>query len=351
MASKSSYLKSKTKSRGEDVELVPVRSNVFYGIQTKVIDEQKSNIERKITVVPNITFYDNFTKALIDFSDYLNNPESSSVKPFFDLLINGLNFTITNSTWANPSVDKTTFDLSGTYKFLKIVDNIVFAEVVSINSYSSKITRYDKEFFEQLPTIQLSITVTPTKKETKSYIFNYLGKNSKNSFSFLGMKVGDYVQIQNQVQKYKIDSYEIDAEGKETVIVFGELSNSNFVGTPLLITLNQKNINKIQLTYDNNTLGKCELTTNNSIVECIDNHTELQSKLREDNFNNIKSIFYPNQFCVGLLTDFEVNQTTNVIQSLTQENLRLKNQLIKPTQSTIDSSLLSSRNLLKTLFQ
>ena len=154
MASKSSYLKSKTKSRGEDVELVPVRSNVFYGIQTKVIDEQKSNIERKITVVPNITFYDNFTKALIDFSDYLNNPDSSSVKPFFDLLINGLNFTITNSTWVNPSVDKTTFDLSGTYKFLKIVDNIVFAEVVSINSYSSKITRYDKEFFDRMEDIE-----------------------------------------------------------------------------------------------------------------------------------------------------------------------------------------------------
>jgi hypothetical protein len=351
MASKSSYLKSKTKSRGEDVELVPVRSNVFYGIQTKIFDEQKTNIERKIIVVPNITFYDNFTKALIDFSDYLNNPQSSDVKPFFDLLINGLNFSISNATWVNPTIDKTTFNLSGTYKFLKIVDNIIFTEVVSINSYSSKITRYDKEFFEQLPTVQLSTTVVPNKKETKSYIFNYLGKNSKNSFSFLGMKIGDYLQIQNKDEKYKIDSYEIDAEGKETLVVFGDLSNLNFVGTPLLITLNQKNINKIQLTYDNNTLGKCELTTNNSIIECIDNHTELQSKLREDNFNNIKSNFYPNQFCVGLLSDFEVTQTTNVIESLTQENIRLKSQLTTPISVTTDSSLLSSKNLLRRLFQ
>ena len=56
MASRSSYLKSKNKSRGEDVELVPVRSNVFYGIQTKQFDVQKTNTERKITVIPNITF-------------------------------------------------------------------------------------------------------------------------------------------------------------------------------------------------------------------------------------------------------------------------------------------------------
>ena len=351
MASRSSYLKSKTKSRGEDVELVPVRSNVFYGIQTKQFDVQKTTTERKITVIPNITFYDNYTKAFIDFSDYLNNPEVSDVKPFFDLLINGLNFTVSNATWINPTIDKTTFDLNGTYKFIKIVDKIVFVEVVSINSYSSKITRYDKEFFDQLPTIQFTTTITPNKKEIKSYIFNYLGKNSKNSFSYLGLKPNDYIQFQNEQEKYKIDSYQIDAEGKETIIVDGELTESNFIGTPILLTLNQKNINKIQLNYDNNILGKCELTKNNAIVECIDNHTELQSKLREDTFNNIKSNFYPNQFCVGLLSDVDIKETTNVIQSLSQENTRLKNQITKPLSSTIDSSLLLRTNLINTLFK
>lgn len=345
MASRSSYLKSKVKSRGEDVELVPVRSNVFYGIQTKIVDDQKNNIERKIVIIPNITFYDNFTKAIIDFSDYLNNPSASDVKPFFDLLINGLNFTISNATWTNPSVDKTTFDLTGTYKFTKIVDNIVFVEVVSIESYSSKITRYDKEFFEQLPTIQFSTTITPTKKETKSFVFNYLGKNSKNSFSYLGLKIGDYIQIQNQDLKYKIETYEIDAEGKETLVVVGELPVVNNIGNPILITLNQKNINKIQLNFDNTILGKCELVTNNAITECIDNHTELQSKLREDTFNNVKSNFYPNQFCVTFQRSNQILETQNLISSLLNRTTAQRN-----TVTISDSSILSRTNLINTLF-
>jgi len=345
MASRSSYLKSKNKSRGEDVELVPVRSNVFYGIQTKQFDVQKTNTERKITVIPNITFYDNFTKAFIDFSDYLNNPEASDIKPFFDLLINGLNFTVSNATWVNPTIDKTTFDLNGTYKFIKIVDKIVFVEVVSINSYSSKITRYDKEFFDQLPTIQFSTTITPDKKEIKSYIFNYLGKNSKNSFSYLGLKPNDYIQFQNEKEKYKIDSYQIDTEGKETIIVDGKLTESNFIGTPILLTLNQKNINKIQLTYDNNILGKCELVTNNAITECLDNHTELQAKLREDLFNNIKVNFYPNEFCVTFQRSNQILETQNLINSLKNRNAT------RNTELTIsDSSILSRPNLINTLF-
>ena len=93
----------------------------------------------------------------------------------------------------------------------------------------------------------------------------------------------------------------------------GELSESDFVGTPILLTLNQKNINKIQLTYDNNLLGKCELVTNNAITECLDNHTELQAKLREDLFNNIKVNFYPNEFCVTFQRSNQILETQNLI--------------------------------------
>jgi len=315
MASRSSYLKSKNKSRGEDVEFVPVRSNVFYGIQTRVIDEQKSSSERNIKISPNITFYDNYTKAFIDFSDYLNNPLTSDVKSFFDLLINGLNFTISEAIWLNPVVDKKSFNLGGTYKFIKFVDNIVFTEVVSIDSYSTKITRYDKSNFDSTPNIQFITTITPTKKETRSYIFNFLGKNSKSSFAYIGLQKGDYLQIQNNDQKYKVESYSIDSEGKETLVVLGELPTENNIGTPILFTLYVKNFNKIQLNYDNNILGKCELNKNNTSLICISNHTELQSKLRENSFELITSTFFPNQFC-------ETVQSTP-----TEETLR--NEIIK----------------------
>ena len=351
MASRSSYNKSKRRSRGEDVELVPVRSNIFYGIKTKIFDEQKTNTERKIVVVPNITYYNNYTKAFIDFSDYLNNPKTSDVKSFFALLINGLNFTISNALWTNPLIDKASYVLNGTYKFTKIVDNIVFVDVVSIESYSTKITRYDKEFFEQLPTIQFSTTITPDKKETKSYIFNYLGKNSKNSFAYLGLQVGDYIQLQNKDIKYKIETYEIDAEGKETLVVYGQLTDEDNVGNPFLLTLNQLNKNKIQLNYNNEILGKCEIVVSSSIVNCVDNHTELQSKLREDTFTGITTRFVAGEFCVVLATEFDSNKDKNLISTLVEENFNLKNQNIKNrTINTQDTNLLSRTNLISTLF-
>ncbi|MFZ9377060.1 MAG: hypothetical protein ACO25K_08045, partial [Candidatus Fonsibacter ubiquis] len=276
----------------------------------------------------------------------------NNVKPFFDLLISGINFTITNGEWLNPTVDKLTYDLSGTYKFTKIVDGIVFAEVISIESISSSIVRYDKEYFQQIPIISFTTITVPQNVEVKSYILNIMGKNSKNSFSYLGARKGDYLQIQDNQIKYKIDSVTIDAEGKEVIVVFGELNNNNFIGTPILITLNQPNLDKIQINYDNQELGKCEISQSNSVIECIDNHTLLQSKLREDNFNNITTKFYPGEFCSFLSTSQELQDTQKIIEVLKKnyEISQVTNTQINQTMTNLDSNLLSRTNLLNNLF-
>jgi hypothetical protein len=350
MASRSSYIKSKKRVRGENAELVPVRSNVFYGLQTKLVDQQKTSIERDIIVTPNITFYDNYTKAFIDFSDYLNNPDKSNIKPFFDLLTKESTFTMSNGTWLNPVVDKLTYDLSGTYKFSKIVDGIVFVEVISLETYSTTITRYDKKYFAETPIISFTTTVLPDKTEVKSYINNFLGQNSKNSFAYLGIRKGDYLQIQNTDIRYKVDSISIDAEGKETVVVFGDLGINDFIGTPILITLQQINTDKKQINYDNTILGKCELTQNSAIIECLDNHTLLQSKLREDTFNGITSRFVAGEYCTKLMTNTELVNSQAIVNKLKAENLVLTNIKTQPTATTTNSSLFSSTNLITNLF-
>ena len=297
MSSKASYTKNVKKTVVQETELVPVRSTVLYGLEIKKVDEKKKSSERNITVVPNITFYDSYTKAIIDFSDYKNNPEKSNVKDFFDLITPGFNFTITNATWKNASVDKLTFNLNGTYKFTKIVDSIVFVEVVSVTKITEKITRYDKESFLELPIFELPTVISKIKKQVKTYLINSLGKNTKNSFSYIGVYNGDYIQIQNNKQKYKISSIEQDIEGKEILTVEGEILNSSTIGTPFLLTLFQENNNKIDINkFNNDILGNTLLKIDNNSF-CIDSTTELQAKLRENSKKNITSIFTPNKFC------------------------------------------------------
>jgi len=245
MSSKSSYSKTSKKTIVQDTELVPVRSNIFYGIETKKIVEKKKTSERNLSVTPNITLYDSNTKAMIDFSDNKNNPDKSDVKSFFDLISPGFNFTLSNASWKNLSSAKDTLDLSGTYTFVKIVDSIVFATLGSGQKISTKITRYDKEYFLNLPVFEFSSIITKNKKEVKSYVINSLGKNTKSSFYYLGIVAGDYIQLQNNKQKYKIDSIDVDSEGKEILVIDGEVTEASNIGTPILVTLFQENKNKI----------------------------------------------------------------------------------------------------------
>lgn len=352
MASRSSYTGHKRLSRGEDAELVAVRSNVLYGIETKKINEQKTTLRREIFVVPNITFYDNYTKIFIDFSDYMNNKERSNIKDFIDLLVRDNSFTILNARWNNRSIDEKTYDLSGTYKFIKIVDDIIFAEVTAVESYSTDMIRYDKEYFLELPVIEFTNSTDKGKKITKSYIFNHLGKNSKNSFSYLGARVGDYIQLQNIKEKFLIESLSTDNEGKETIVVVGDLVNSSSIGTPTLVTLHQKNTNKIKLDYDNNDVGKCEIIQNGAVIECVDNHTLLQSKLREDSFNNIVTEFKIGEFCTRVVEPATEQSLQKIIPSLTNQITSMKASAVSNTLklSSANSSLLSKSALIARTF-
>jgi len=346
MTSRSSYITNKQRPRGDNNELVQVRSNVFYGIETQQINEQENTEKREITTVPNIIFYDNYTKVMIDFSDYENNQDNNDIKALFKLLESYQSFTINGAKWKNSQISQNTFDLSGTFVFTSIKENIIFANITSITSYTSNITRYDKEFFIVYPNFEISNLKNSSEKITKSYIFNYLGKNSKNSFSYLGLIAGDYIEIQNYKNKFEILNIQIDTEGKETITVNGILNNENNVGIPILITGFQKNNNKIIPNFNSTTTGKCELFQNNVMIQCIDNQTELQSKLRENKNSGITSVFYPNEFCNFIIPDIDAETPKPFIDQLKSqiESLRIRNTQISVNSNNIP---LSTRSLIR----
>jgi len=345
MSSKSSYSKTVKRTTVQETELVPVRSNIFYGLETKKVDEKKKSSERNIAIVPNILFYDSYTKAMIDFSDYKNNKEKSNIKDFFDLITPGFNFTITNGTWKNVSVDKLTFDLSGTYKLVKIVDSIVFVEIVSLNKVTETITRYDKESFLELPIFELPTVISKTKKEIKSYLINSLGKTTKSSFSYMGIYAGDYLQIQNNDKKFKIISIEEDTEGKEVITVEGEVGVSSNIGTPILVTLFQENYNKIDTNkFNNEVLGTTTVSIDFSSF-CLDNTTELQAKLRENTLKKTTTAFTANVFCSPV-----VSITSQQFFNRVREVANTQSVIAQSTESTAQFTTLSTRAALNKLY-
>ena len=321
MTSRASYNKRYLRTRDKDLVLVQTRSNIFYGIEIKKLDEQKTSVVRNITVTPSIIFHTNFTKAFIDYSDYSNNKEKNEIAKFFDIIPVDSNFTLTQGSWVNNLLSKTTYSLNGTYKFSKIVDDIIFVDVVSVTSYSTDILRYDKEFFTDTPVIEFSTTIDKNKKETKTLIINHFGKNSKNSFAYLGIEAGDYIQLQNKKDKYKIDSLIVDDEGKELLTVIGNLDTVDLRNTATLIIIFQENKSNTDTTVDNTKLGKCETFNGNVVVSCTSNSTKLQCDLRKDTSNNLSTSFKENYSC-------DLNSIQNIAQTLksikNQETFRLE---------------------------
>lgn len=352
MSSRSSYNTNRYRNRGENNELIPVRNGIFYGIETVMVDEQKNTLKREILTIPNVTFYSNYTKMMIDFSDYQNNPDKNKIDNFFALMKYGETFTINNASWKNIDISENTYDLSGTFIFEKIVDDIIFGSVTSVSSYSTKINRYDKEYFRELPYIEISTTTKKNEINKKTRILNHLGKSSKNSFSYLGIRIGDYIELYENKKKYLVESYAEDVEGKEIVVVAGEMIEENKVGTPVLVVLHQQNINKNNLNYDNKILGKCEIVVNGSIVECINNHTELQAKLRENKTQNLTTTFTASEYCDIAIPQQDIVDVTSAITAISTQIARTNviRESIQTTKlSTIDTSLMSRINLLNNL--
>ena len=105
-----------------------------------------------------------------------------------------------------------------------------------------------------------------------------------------------------------------------------------------------------QIDYDNTVLGKCELSQNGTIIECLDNHTLLQAKLREDTFNNISSIFTAGEFCIKLDSHSTLVNTQAIVNKLKAENLILTTIKTQPQAINTNSTLFSSTNLINNLF-
>jgi hypothetical protein len=309
MISKSNISKQNNRPQGQGKDFISVRSGSFYGlkIQKKILEA--SSYKRGIVASPNFYFYDNDTKVMIDFSDYKNSTTDEQIKEFFTLNLTGQTFTVEQSEWVNTELFKNKISLNGTYTINVFQNNILFANVVDVEEFETNIKRYDKKYFVDVP--NFTILVNTTQDDIPiSHIVNHLGKNSKNSFSYLGANIGDYVSLSISSKKFEIIDIFIDEEGKEIVEVLGDLSTQDLTTSLTNVVIYIKNQNFTNITdFDNVITGKCNVTKS-GVAFCYDNQTELQCECRKNKNLNEISTFTKGIYCPDV--DVVVKRTTPI---------------------------------------
>ena len=296
-------------------KLVLVRSGAFYGLLTERTKTEKISINRGITSTPNFVFYLNNTKCFIDYTNQTNPDIEKILDLFFDQISNGTNFEIFNGTYSDPS-SLLTSNLSGIYTFRNYSKGIIEADVVSGQTFNANINRYDKTKFDDIP--YFKVTSIGNSSDVYTTIKNRLGKNTKNSFNYLGVKVNDYVKLTGYDKPYKVIEVDIDSDGNEYIVLNADLpieDNTSKI-TAVEVYISTTESFSVEPDLSETQVGACSEYQNGILLSCTNNHTLSQCRFRANSANNIITEIALGTFCRTLETDTAVQKTVteNLVQ-------------------------------------
>lgn len=290
-------------------KLVLVRTGVLYGLSFEKVKQESSTFNSGITSIPTLLFVNNNTQCFFDFTNQTNKEIESKIENFFNKVAPLTTFNISNAYYYNTNTEERA-DLSGQYVFTEYFNGIVKANVTSVVSFSQGVTRYDKKFFEEIPLIKVNSLISTETKDI-TIIRNLFGANTKNSFNYLGLQVGDFISLSEAENKYEVIEILIDPNGIETIKIKGTIDVANLVDTKVLINVyirytdqysTEPNINETQL-------GACVQTQNGVIIKCMENHTVSQCRFRSSFNDQIDSTISFDSFCATPETDTAVEKT------------------------------------------
>lgn len=326
--------KPTTTSRQKDSreKYILVREDLFYGLVIENGKTNKISIDRGITSTPTFIFHTANTKCLIDFCAPTNPAVQIAADEYFNQFVYGTTFYVYNAYYLDTNTNNSA-DLSGQYIFRSYYQGIVEADVTSVTSLNSNVTRYDRTKFEEIPYI-VPNTIN-TEELQVSVIKNKFGKNTKNSFYYLGAKVGDYIRLTDITSHLQILEINVDSDGTEYITVDRVLDESDMTNkktkVELYVVLKEINQNKNLLTVstDASTTGVCLEVQNNVVISCTDYHTSDQCRFREDRARSVVTTFNAGQYCKTpeTMTASQTNQ--NVLAQLTLSLAQTMNNMNK----------------------
>lgn len=314
---RSNHKTTTSQTRNNTEKLILVREGIFYGLSIETIKTDKTSLNRGIVSTPNVVFYSNNTKCLIDYTNQTNSDVEEKVNDYFGQMARGMTLTFYNGNYMDVNLNKGA-DLSGTYKFRSYYNGIVEADVVSTNSLATAINRYDKNRFQTIPYI---VAESLLEEVIKNVIKNKFGKNTKNSFNYLGVKPGDYVKITDLESPIKIIDIDVDADGNEYIMVDGNLVETDLTNKKTKVQIFIPVVDQFTVlpSLEETSVGACLEFFNNVIISCTDNHTFSQCRFRSSSLKNIRTELTFGTFCSTPETDTAIQKdnTDNLVQLTT----------------------------------
>jgi hypothetical protein len=327
-------------------KLVLVRQHFLLGLTIEEYKTETISVNRGIVSTPNVLFYTNNTKCLIDFTNLTNAEIETNIKDYFTQMVAGTTMTILNGEYHDPNL-KVSADISGTYTFQSFNDGIIKANITSVTGLSSEINRYDKTKFTDIPYIIANTITSPLEKRSASIIKNKLGKNSKNSFSYIGINVGDYIEIPSIITPTQVLEIGLDADGNEYILIDQVLSQQDLTTKSTLVKCYIDVIDSYKNEPDisDNRTGSCISYQGGAIINCSDNNTFSQCRFRSSKLKDIKTEFTVNTFCRTPETDtaIETTVTENLVQITTALVNNMAN-ITNPNTGSINRNGTSSYN-------
>jgi len=290
-------LKKETKKNSS---VILCRTALLYGLVYKDLVSADSSTKSGLTVTPNVVFNDDQTEVFFDFSDFKNvSTTPTEFNKFWKRISVGQNFTVSNAELFNEEYQKK-YDLSGTYEIQEIGDQIIKASVISVASKNIGVTLYSKMEFLNTPTFEITITDNVNKETNTTIIVNTFGANSKNSFTYLGAQVGDFISMQEKDETFQILDIKIDKEGKELIKIKGDISDEDRDTTKTFVKLYVKTKPNVEYPMVNlqnqGAVGSCEENQNGIIISCFENQTKDQCSQRKTS-NKTKISFSEGKNC------------------------------------------------------
>jgi hypothetical protein len=308
---------SSTKQNSRE-KLVFVREGVLYGLVIEKAKVDTASINRGIVSTPTVVYYNNNTKCLIDYSNQTNKDLETKLEEYFSQIENGTGLTLYNGSYTDTN-SNISADLSGGYVFRSYYNGIIEADVTSATTLSPVINRYDKTRFDEIPYI-IAQTITQGV-ETKTIIKNKLGKNTKNSFNYLGVRVGDYIKLTDISSQIKIIEMTVDSDGNEYVVVDKDLDAVDLTNLKTKVDVYYAVIDSYVIPPDltETETGACIEYFNGIVISCTDNHTPSQCRFRSSSVNSIVTELTLNTFCSTPETDTSIQRNTsdNLVQLTT----------------------------------
>lgn len=299
---------SNLKTQNKNEKLVLVREGFLYALSIEKYKSEISSLNRGIVSTPNVVYYNSNTKCLIDYTNQTNSDIENDIVDFFTQITIGTTFQLNNGIYTDVNLDVSA-DISGVYTFKSFYNGIVEADVTSTTNLSTKVNRYDKNRFEQIPYIIPTVLEETTNK---SIVKNRLGKDTKNSFNYLGVKIGDYIKltdISTPIQVIKID---IDADGNEYILLDKDISELDLTNTKtkVLVYIPVTDAYTVNPDLAQTEVGACIEYSNGVVINCTNNNTISQCRFRSNQQNNITTEITVGTFCATPETDTAIQKDT-----------------------------------------